>query len=380
MEIKQFLFNTKLQVLESLSGIQFQDFDLHFVFADKSYFDDDAIIEKVKTVTQNSIVAGCSTSGEIHGDRFSENTFSVTSIKFNSTRVRKVSRSIKSSSESLQAGMELANALKADDLKHVFILSDGLIVNGTQLLNGINTVLEKSINVSGGLAGDNAAFVKTYVADDENVFRPGCITAIGFYGEDLMVASSSYGGWDSFGIDRLVTKSVNNVVYEIDNQPALDLYKSYLGEKASELPASAMYFPIEMREGEFSEVLVRTILGINEEEKSLTFAGDVPQNSYVRLMKTNVNRVIDGAGKSAEILKDADSFEPELVVLVSCVGRKIVLKQLTQDEVDAVVENFEPSVHFTGFYSNGEISKMKFVESCKLHNQSMTLTIFSENK
>ena len=378
MKTKQLIIRDKNSFTEAITQLQPAGFDLHFVFADKSYFEDETISKKIKSIFNGCMVAGCSTSGEIHGTNLNENTFSVTSVKFDQTPLKKVSYVIDSADDSFKAGAFLANALKKDDLRHVFILSDGLFVNGTELLEGLNSVFDKTVNISGGLAGDNVAFVKTYVADNENNFVSHCVSAIGFYGNHIISECGSYGGWDSFGIDRMVTKSKSNIVYEIDNQPALDLYKSYLGEKAAELPGSAFYFPIEMRENEFSEPLVRTILGINESEKSITFAGNVPENSYVRLMKTNVNRVIEGANKSAQIIKGNLTEEPELVILISCVGRKIVLKQLTQDEVEAVTENFNKKTNFAGFYSNGEISKMKFVESCKLHNQTMTITAFSE--
>lgn len=378
MKINQIQINKKENVIDTLTSITPTDYDLHILFADKLYFDDEKINHFLKEHFKGSIISGCSASGEITGKKFSENTFSLTSVKFKNTPVKKVSVLINGPEDSYQAGLEIVNKLDSHQLKHIFILSDGNLVNGTRLLEGINKNISNTINISGGLAGDNAQFIKTYVADENNEFRSNCITAIGFYGDHIITESGSFGGWDSFGLDRIVTKSVENTVYEIDHQPALDLYKSYLGERSSELPGSAMYFPLEMRETEFSEPLVRTILGIDEENKSMTFAGNIPEGSFVRLMKTNVNRVIEGANKSGKIITENLNSSPELIVMISCVGRKIVLKQLTQDEVDAVTEIFDPKTCFTGFYSHGEISKMKFIENCKLHNQTMTLTAFTE--
>lgn len=378
MLINQIKINNKENVIETLKNISPAEHDLHFIFADKLYFDDEQINSFIKEHFKNSIISGCSTSGEISGKIFSEHSFCLTSIKFKSTTIKKVSVHINNPKDSYEVGLEIVNKLNNNQLKHIFILSDGNVVNGTRLLEGINKNISRTINVSGGLAGDNAEFIKTYVADENNQFCSNCISAVGFYGENIITESGSFGGWDSFGVDRLVTKSDENVVYEIDNQPALDLYKSYLGERSSELPGAAMYFPLEMRETEFSEPLVRTILGINEENKSITFAGNIPEGSSVRLMKTNFNRVIEGANKSGKLIRENLDDSPDLLIMISCVGRKIVLKQLTQDEVDAVTENFSEKTCFTGFYSHGEISKMKFVDSCKLHNQTMTLTAFTE--
>ena len=362
--------------LESFNPL---DFDLHLIFAEKSYFDSVEVRSKIKQTFNNSIIMGCSSSGEILGSKLHEHSFSITSIKFAKAKIKKECFHLKDASESSIAGETIAKQLSGEGLKHVLILSEGINVNGSRLIEGFNKVIDKTVHVSGGLAGDNALFNITYVADLENNFVDNCVSALGFYG-DITTETSSYGGWDSFGIDRTVTKSKENVVFEIDGKPALELYKSYLGDKASELPASAFYFPIEMRDSENSELLVRTILGINEEENSITFAGNVSEGSFVRLMKTNVNRVIAGASKSADILIENSKKNSELVILISCVGRKIVLKQLTQDEIEAVTDNFTNEVVFAGFYSNGEISKSKFIYDCKLHNQSMTLTSFSENE
>ena len=378
MKLKQTLLNNKNEIIESLKNFDSSAFNLHLIFADKKHLQDDEIKASIKSTFNNSILMGCSTAGEIGVKKIAEGSFVITSIKLEKSKVRKCSFKLDNVKDSARAGEYLAKELLSDDLKHVFVLSDGINVNGTRLIEGINSVLDNSINVSGGLAGDNAEFIETYVSDMDNNFIPNCISAIGFYGNYIITSSGSYGGWDSFGIDRVVTKSDENVVYEIDGKPALELYKSYLGDLSKELPGSALFFPLEMRESEDSELLVRTILGVNEKDNSITFAGNITEGSFVRLMKTNVNRVIDGAEKAANIIKESMSEEAKLVLMVSCVGRKLVLKQLTQDEVEAVTTSFNDDAVFTGFYSYGELSKLKGNNACSLHNQTMTLTAISE--
>ena len=376
MKLNQIVLKNKTEILDTIKNYDVKSYDFHFIFCDKVYIE--AIAETVKTVFKDSILMGCSTAGEIGDKKISEGSFVLTSVKLEKSRVKKCSYILENVKDSNKAGEHLAKELLADDLKHVFLLSDGLNVNGTRLIEGINSVLDQNINVSGGLAGDNGDFIKTYVTDSDNNFIPNCISAIGFYGESIKTSSGSYGGWDSFGLDRVVTKSDENVVYEIDGQPALELYKSYLGDLSKELPGSALFFPLEMRVSEDSELLVRTILGVNEQENSLTFAGNIPEGSFVRLMKTNVNRVIDGAEKAADIIKESTKENVDLVLMVSCVGRKLVLKQLTQDEVEAVTSSFGENTVFTGFYSYGELSKLKGHNDCNLHNQTMTLTAITE--
>jgi hypothetical protein len=377
MKITQFIFNNKIQIIEHLLNFQAKEFDLHFIFSDKIFLIDPEIQSQISTCFHDSDIMGCSTAGEISNKKFSEQSFSICSVKLEKARYKKCSYNFNEVGNSFDVGQSIAKSLRADSLKHVFILSDGIAVNGTHLLDGINSLLDANVNVSGGLAGDGAAFQETLVCDRNNHFVPNCISAVGFYG-DIQTHTASFGGWDSFGMDRFVTKSIDNVVYEIDNQPALDLYKSYLGELSKDLPGSALFFPLEMRESEDSEVLVRTILGINEADKSMTFAGNIPKGASVRLMKANVNRIIDGAEKAANIIRENIASEPQLMLMVSCVGRKLVLKQLTQDEIEAVTDQFDENTHFAGFYSYGELLKSKGEQNCKLHNQTMTLTSFSE--
>lgn len=124
---------------------------------------------------------------------------------------------------------------------------------------------------------------------------------------------------------------------------------------------------------------MRTILGIDREQQSLTFAGDVPEGSYSRLMKANFDRLIDGAVGAAETGHRAIGSAPaELVLLISCVGRKLVLKQRIEEEVEGAREVLGPDAVFAGFYSYGEISPFTPGAKCELHNQTMTITTFSE--
>jgi hypothetical protein len=378
MNIKQTKAKSKEEIINSLKLLDIINYDFHVLFCDKKFIEDEELNQLYKDTFASSLLMGCSTAGEIGEKNFTEHTFVLTSVKLDKTRVKKAVFHLETVKDSHKAGEKLAKELLADDLKYVFILSEGLNVNGTRLIEGINSVLDENVNVSGGLAGDDFQFIKTYVCDEENKFSSNCIAALGFYGEAIETASASYGGWDSFGIDRVVTKSNENIVYEIDGQPALQLYKSYLGDKAAELPGSALFFPLEMRTSENGELLVRTILNVNETDNSMTFAGNIPEGSFVRLMKTNVNRIIGGAEKSSEIIKDVFVNNPRLVLMVSCVGRKMVLKQLTQDEVDAVTESFDDDVVFAGFYSYGELSKLKGSNSCALHNQTMTVAGITE--
>ena len=321
---------------------------------------------------------GCSTSGEIYGENVGDDSVSLTAISFKSTKLKLVSVPLEDSSSSFGAGKELIQQLDQDGLKHVLVLSDGLNVNGADLVLGLREELPSGVSVTGGLAGDGADFGNTFVVVGDQV-GDQMVGAVGFYGEKLSIGYGSVGGWDSFGMEREVTRSEANVLFELDGRPALEVYKSFLGDKASGLPGTGLLFPLSVRLSADTPPVVRTILAVNEEDQSLTFAGNIPQGSYVRLMKANFDRLIDGAGKSGDIsMRPLDNKQADLAILISCVGRRLVLKQMVEEEIEAVREVIGDSPAITGFYSYGEIAPFEEFAPCQLHNQTMTVTTFRE--
>jgi len=259
------------------------------------------------------------------------------------------------------------------------VLSEGLNINGSELTKGFNSHLNDKVSVTGGLAGDLANFNETVIVYN----KPGVkniVLAIGFYGPNIQIGYGSLGGWDSFGVDRLVTKSKANVLFELDGQPALALYKKYLGTHAASLPSSALLFPLSFLQSETQTPIVRTVLSIDEATGSMIFAGDIPEGYYVRLMKANFEKLIDGAIGAAEMSKTSlKGGEPDLAILISCVGRKLVMKQRVEEELEHVREVLGKTTAISGFYSYGEISPVKpFEKHCELHNQTMTITVFKE--
>ena len=321
---------------------------------------------------------GCTTAGEISGTQVFDSALVLTAIAFEHSSIKGASVRLCDAGNSLAAGERLASMLEEEGLVHAFVLSDGLNVNGTELVEGLTRHLPVSITVTGGLAGDGDRFMTTLVAWDAPP-ETGTVAILGLYGERLKVGYGSMGGWDPFGPERLITRSTGNVLYELDGKSALELYKQYLGEHASGLPASGLLFPLCIRTTEREAGVVRTILAINEDEQSMTFAGDIPEGGYARFMKANFERLIDGATGAALTSYEAiGSVTPDLAILISCVGRKLVLRQRIEEEVESVRDILGSTTTLTGFYSYGEISPFTPGAKCELHNQTMTITTISE--
>lgn len=321
--------------------------------------------------------AGCSTAGEISGTSVNDDTVSITAVEFEKTNIELVQTNIDHQVDSEEVGRALIQKFPTENLRHILVFSDGLNINGTELVHGMRTVLPENVAVTGGLAGDGPDFKKTFVIAPDGTVQENIVVGLALYNPDLKVGYGSLGGWDTFGIERRVTKSEANVLYEIDDQPALELYKSFLGDQAKGLPASGLLFPLSMRINKDDPPIVRTILAVDEESQSLTFAGNIPKGAYVKLMKANIDRLINGAEGAAKVSFEAGN-KPELAVLISCVGRKLVLKQLVEEEVEAVQDVIGDQACITGFYSYGEIAPFLQNTTCELHNQTMTITTLSE--
>ena len=347
-------------------------------FGEKGILSTDSIYDKLRAKYPNAEIITCSTSGEIYDEFVYDNTVVVTAVQFENTPIKTASISTTDFETSFIAGAELMKKLPAENLSYVMIISDGTTVNGSELVKGIESINQSKVPVTGGLAGDAANFNYTLSGLNENPVR-GRVIAIGFYGKNIKVGHGSMGGWDIFGLERTVTKSVSNKLYEIDNKNALELYKLYLGTYIEQLPGSALLFPLSVKMNDSEEAIVRTIISIDNEENSMTFAGDVPEGSKVRFMKANFDKLIDAANQAAsKTLFNKLPDSPTLALLISCVGRKVILENRTYEEIEAIHEIFgEKTINF-GFYSYGEISPLSENGKCELLNQTMTITTFNE--
>lgn len=348
--------------------------DLVLVFGGREALESGPALKALGEKLPSARVYGCSTGGEIAGSHVYDDSVVATAMWFDKSRVQSARASLGEAPNAEALGRLLASRLDTHELVHVLALSDGLQINGSELARGLRAGLPAHVSVSGGLSGDGRAMKSTVVCH-AGVVEHGMVAVIGFSGA-LDVGIGSIGGWDEFGPSRLVTRSTGNVLYELDGEPALALYKKYLGPHAAGLPSSALLFPLMVKESADAQPVVRTILAVDEATGSMTFAGDVPQGSHAQLMRANFERII-AAGEAA-----ADSTRhpanPEFALLISCVGRKWILKQRVEEEVEAVRSSLGTSVVTTGFYSYGELAPFQRGAPCLLHNQTMTVTTFRE--
>jgi hypothetical protein len=373
MKIQQTVFRAgELPLFES----PLAEAQLLLAFGDTSRLDGGEVFAALRQAYPRAAIVGCSGAGEIHGNSVSDQSLVVSALHFEQTAVRLATATVGEMAESFSAGQAMAAALLGDGLCHVLVFSDGLCVNGSELVRGFRSELPPGVELTGGLAGDGERFQRTLVFADAPASER-TLVAVGFYGSRLAVGYGSVGGWDTFGPERLITRSAGNVLFDLDGQPALELYKRYLGEHAAGLPATGLLFPLLLRSENGG--VVRTILGVNEAEQSMTFAGDMPEGLHARLMKANFDRLVDGAVAAAEVsLQGQGDRAAQFALLISCVGRKLVLKQRIDEEVLGIRQILGNQLPFAGFYSYGEISPHHSGTPCQLHNQTMSITTFGE--
>jgi hypothetical protein len=337
-------------------------------------------VQELRTQLPKAHIVGCSTAGEIHDASILDESMAMALAQFESTKLRSVSQELNQASDSYECGKKIGKTLNDQDLSAVLILSIGTDVNGTELVNGINAEIPSHVPVTGGLAADGERFERTWIVHGDRI-EERSVVAVGFYGEKLRIGFGSMGGWDIFGPLRRITRSNANVLFELDGKPALELYKEYLGERAKGLPATALLFPLTLHLSDpDNRSVVRTVLGVDEKEQSMIFAGDMPEGSLAQMMKANFDRLIDGAmGAAVQARDPLKGYAPVLSVAISCVGRRLVLGSRIEEELEVVLEALPPGTTQIGFYSYGEISPTAS-GFCDLHNQTMTLTTISEAK
>lgn len=351
--------------------------ELVLCFASKEKLAKPGVYTAINTKFPGAQIAMCSTAGEIYHESVQDDSLIAVGLHFDSTIIKTAAVNIVDYANSYDAACALVKKMPAENLSHLLIFSDGSMVNGSELVKGLNDAAENKVLITGGLAGDGANFVSTLVGLNEQP-SPGNIVAIGFYGEKISVTHGSQGGWDTFGPEREVTKSEGNKLFEIDHKNALELYMRYLGPEAEQLPGSALLFPLSVTIPGSPLPVVRTILSIDKENSSMTFAGDIPEGSKVRFMKANFDKLTAAASKAAQQTLLGKKVKPDFSLLVSCVGRKLILGGRIEEEVEAVIDSLGDSTSVAGFYSYGEISPFNEGGDCRLHNQTMTITSFYE--
>ena len=349
-----------------------------FLFGSAGFIKQSDAFERCAEVYPHAHLLGCSTAGEIIDTNVSRDTVAITALAFARTGVSVARVDVPGPEGSFEAGQKLIRSLDPDGLKHVLVISEVLQVDASQVMNGINAALPGGVSLSGGFSADGDRQQISHIWCNGGPAQSS-VAALGFYGDHLKIGSAATGLWGQFGPVRRVTKSKGSMLYELDGRSALGLYKEYLGELATGLPASGLLFPISLSVRNTGHSVLRGLLSVDEAAQSMRFAGDVPEGSQVRMMMGSIERLIDDAYVAArQSVAGLGNTPAQLAFLVSCNGRRVVLSQRVEEEIEAVRDVLGEQAVLTGFYSCGEIAPIAPGEAAELHNETLAITTFAE--
>ena len=380
MIVRQESLTAKMTLKDLPAASPLPTASLVLVFGSVKRFGEAKLTSILKARYPTAQIIGCSTSGEITATGVFDDSLQITAILWEKTVQRVTHTKMTSMQNSYETAVGLARQLKSDSLKALLVYSDGLNVNGSELLEGFKSVVGE-IPIMGGMAGDGFNFSKTVQIFNETI-SDGLVIAIGLYGKALVAATGVGRGWKPYGPPRKVTKSEKNVVLELDGKPALPLYRMYIGEHSAKgLPGSGLKFPFAIiEEGKRDIEKIRTLLAVDSNNNSLTFAGNVDEGETVRFCQSTHDRLVEGAGDAAHLVADhTNTNQAGLAICVSCVGRKGVMAEQVVDEVKLVQQILGAQTALTGFYSYGEFAPRHDTNDSVLHNQTMTIGYLSEN-
>jgi hypothetical protein len=350
---------------------------LVMLFGPASALTDTAALAPLRRHLPHSCWMAAAAPAIVAGRQAHDDGLSATVVRFDRTRVRRFQTDIGPDRSETTAARHLAAALAdSPGLAAVLVMVDALQVDGPALVEALVAALPAGLPVAGGLGGDGTA-----AAGTGNDGTPqGSVCVIGLYGAHVHMARACRGGSIGFGPRRLVTRSEGQTVLDIDAQPALTLYREYLGRYADGLPEAASHFPLTVfRHGGDHHGVIRYVLDIDPARQSIRVAGDIPTGSQVQLSRAGRSELLDGAEQAArQVAPRLPADRPVLNLVVSCVGRRHVLGEQTEDELEPFDDHLPDGSLQVGFYSFGEISSIDG-QRCEMHNMTFTAAALWED-
>jgi hypothetical protein len=261
-------------------------------------------------------------------------------------------------------------ALSAFADPQLIVLASGLSLNGDDFVRGMMQH-KPDMPVFGGLAGDDSQFEQTWVFSNGGAINSG-VVAVAFDSNLIEVVGNAVSGWKGIGAMKTVTHSEGNRVYTIDRQPALDTYIHYLNIAEDELPQIGVDYPILLKQG--NESILRAVLMVDSQSRSLVFAGNVPQGSQIQFASCPGNEVLDASKLALDELHQQHT-QADVVIAFSCMARHLALGPDIQAEIDHAFELWQAPV--IGFFTYGEIGSTASRQTC-LFNETLSLMLLRE--
>jgi diguanylate cyclase (GGDEF)-like protein len=360
-------FNSEHELLEFAKKENICDDEklLIQIFTSKNNFE---FIKKLLSIFTKhfpkSTLIGSTTDGEICNGKVSTKKTVISFSSFEKTNLEiYISNKFK---DYFEGGKNLAKSLIKDDTKVIISFIDGLRGNGEDFLNGINSV-NNNIIISGGLAGDNSEFKKTYVFTKDTILFDG-VVGVALNSNNLKIFTDYSFDWQAIGKKLTITHAIGNRVFTIEDKTAVEAYNYYLGEAVSEkLPKVGIEFPLIIQNNDLN--IARAVIG-KEDDGSLIFAGNLKIGDKVRFGCADFDSIFNETQKHVDKLLGTCV---ESIFIYSCMARRRFIPEAIESET-SVYNKIAPS---SGFYTYGEFFSCG--RSKLLLNQSMTVLALSES-
>ncbi|NPA88457.1 MAG: hypothetical protein GXO01_07070, partial [Epsilonproteobacteria bacterium] len=275
------------------------------------------VVSTVKEYFPNAKIVGITTDGEIINSKITQNDVVLSFSFFENTDIE---IEFFQKGNLFEDGKRLASKIKKDT-KLLIVFASGIEFNADDLIEGINFIND-NVPVIGALAGDNAKFRKTYVFYENEITENG-VLGVFFNSSGLDVYIDSSFGWVKFGRRMKITKSDKNIVYEIDEKNAFDVYSYYLGtEIKNYFPQIGVEFPLIKTINNLD--VARAVVGIRD--KALIFAGALNEGEIVNFGIAEISKVLEN---SKRIFQKLLRHKIEALFVFSCMARRRFVEKLS---------------------------------------------------
>ena len=227
---------------------------------------------------------------------------------------------------------------------------------GEPLLRAIEGVSGRDVTIWGGGAGDDFAFKETVVFTNGHSTNSGILLLV-LDGDKIEIKGMAASGHKAVGTEKTITKAIENLIYQIDNQPATEMVLKYMGlqltkEEAETFTPGIVVFSLSRDTG---HPVLRSSGVFNMENKSLVINGSIKEGDKIRLTLPPDFEVIEDVRKSAAMVKQTDMPDPDALLMFSCVGRLGEFGPMIGDEIQGVKNVF--NVPMAGFFTYGEFGR-----------------------
>ncbi|MEM7102172.1 MAG: FIST N-terminal domain-containing protein [Bacteroidota bacterium] len=325
---------------------------------------------------------GCTTSGEICNRKLVEKSFTLLLVELPEDSF--LIHSIDGTPPNyIEPGAVIGNkAAESFENPAILVYSAGVGVDGESIVKGIKSGINKEIPIYGGLGGDNFKHENIRTFTDQ-VIRKNGLAALIIDSDRVAVNGKTYSGWNELGKTHTITKAEGNVLLEVDDKPALDLFNKYFkgveyrqnegSEKLFTVPA---IYPLKIKRENGVEFMRSTLI-YDFERKALILAGAVKEGDRFKFCPTPSFDVVEATVEEFQRYAKRD-ITPSALIMNSCAARHFAFGPMFDDEVEGIFNIWKKPM--IGYMAYGEIGNTMDDEHCEFHNVTCSIVFLSENR